>query len=725
MLRNYLAVVAALLLATGAAAQKIDASLLRLLPHTHVRAEVAPKTPQRIDTAAVKRQLNVSFNPDGSVRRFSVIATLSEGAACPRERLRELGIELREEIGQMLILSVPAESLTALDGIDEVESVVADRMNDLDNNNARAKNQVDEVATLERAAAHRLPQAYTGKGVLVGVIDVGIDYKHAAFRNADGSTRIKYVINYADGLPMEYTDKKDIEALECNVNFESHGSHVTATAAGSLVEGVNKQGMAPEADLMLCEMGRMTYDANIIVALKKMFDFAREQGMPCVVNISIGRPTGFHDGAISVIVKGLREYYKTDDDRKGHICVMASGNNAGVHGALYATLPAAGSDGYNLRTVLGETQTYYNDYKPISSYTEIENFFYATDGSEIEVDVKVVNVKTGEVFTLQEKPLHNGFEDVTSVSQDKGRDLDNGKYYVKCMLSGINWVDGQDLKLAYFVKGGEGKTLRAMERRNGKTTGFHSEGLTGFTDGVDDGACSVHICADEVIGVGSYVSAPGWTSIDGKWYYYTNPSMQVDGGIAYSSSFCREDDRAVTQPDVVAPGSAILSAYNSNDETFFDYGQEVLSTKRSHITDMVTLFDRNNYYGVMNGTSMASPNVTGVIALWLQAKPDLTYNDVRALIKETSRNDRYTTNPELIPSGSVMQAGCGKIDALAGLQMLTGTTGIEVVAEDEPRVATPATMTALDAPVYNVLGQRVSPKTKGLVIYKGKKYVNR
>ena len=109
---------------------------------------------------------------------------------------------------------------------------------------------------------------------------------------------------------------------------------------------------------------------------------------------------------------------------------------------------------------------------------------------------------------------------------------------------------------------------------------------------------------------------------------------------------------------------------------------------------MVTLFDRNNYYGVMNGTSMASPNVTGIVAIWLQAKPDLTYNDVRALIKETSRNDPYTTDPTLIPSGNVMQAGWGKIDAL-------------------------------DAPVYNVLGQRVSPKTKGLVIYKGKKYVNR
>ena len=70
------------------------------------------------------------------------------------------------------------------------------------------------------------------------------------------------------------------------------------------------------------------------------------------------------------------------------------------------------------------------------------------------------------------------------------------------------------------------------------------------------------------------------------------------------------------------------------------------------------------------------------------------------------------------------QAGAGKIDALAGLEALTGAAGIDVVAADEKRTATPATMISLDAPVYNVLGQRVSPKTKGIVIYKGKKYVN-
>jgi subtilisin family serine protease len=143
------------------------------------------------------------------------------------------------------------------------------------------------------------------------------------------------------------------------------------------------------------------------------------------------------------------------------------------------------------------------------------------------------------------------------------------------------------------------------------------------------------------------------------------------------------------------------------------------------LTDGVNLFGRNHYYGVKEGTSMAAPHAAGIIALWLQAKPDMTYSDVRSLMQETSLRDEYVTNPELIPSHNAIQAGAGKIDALAGLERLTGTTAIETVGEDGRRQATPATMYDVDDNCYNALGQRVSKNTKGFVIYKGKKYLNK
>ena len=74
----------------------------------------------------------------------------------------------------------------------------------------------------------------------------------------------------------------------------------------------------------------------------------------------------------------------------------------------------------------------------------------------------------------------------------------------------------------------------------------------------------------------------------------------------------------------------------------------------------------------------------------------------------------------------LIEAGYGKIDALGGLKHILGiSTDIETVAANGHREATPATMYRVDAPVYNMMGQRVGKSQKGLVIYKGSKYLNR
>jgi hypothetical protein len=94
-------------------------------------------------------------------------------------------------------------------------------------------------------------------------------------------------------------------------------------------------------------------------------------------------------------------------------------------------------------------------------------------------------------------------------------------------------------------------------------------------------------------------------------------------------------------------------------------------------------------------------------------------------MKETCVNDEWTTNVDMIPSHNTTQAGYGKIDCLAGLKKILGTTAIETIGADGRREATPATMYNVDAPVYNMMGQRVDKSQKGLVIHKGQKYVNK
>jgi subtilisin family serine protease len=168
----------------------------------------------------------------------------------------------------------------------------------------------------------------------------------------------------------------------------------------------------------------------------------------------------------------------------------------------------------------------------------------------------------------------------------------------------------------------------------------------------------------------------------------------------------------------------VCSAYNSYDQNYFVYDKYNGTADNRDLAPadiQVDKFDRTNWYGYMSGTSMSTPHVAGIIALWLQANPQLTTNQAKEVLKETC----IPFDISQVPSGHMEQCGYGQIDALAGLKKILNTSGIEAIYADGHREATPATMFDVDAPVYNMVGQRVSRTQKGLVIYKGRKYLNR
>jgi hypothetical protein len=96
----------------------------------------------------------------------------------------------------------------------------------------------------------------------------------------------------------------------------------------------------------------------------------------------------------------------------------------------------------------------------------------------------------------------------------------------------------------------------------------------------------------------------------------------------------------------------------------------------------------------------------------MEADKSLSVNKIKKLMEETCV--KYTVDK--CPSKDIQQAGYGLIDALAGLKKILASTGIERIEAGQQADD--------NAPVFNMLGQRVSKNTRGLVICRGKKYVN-
>lgn len=186
----------------------------------------------------------------------------------------------------------------------------------------------------------------TGKGVLVGIIDSGIDFTHPDFRNDDGSSRILYIWDQSiEGNPpqgfthgTEYTNEDINNALNASNPIETgrivphrdnigHGTHISGIAAGNgRASRGTYRGIAYESSLIVVKLGEKGRESfarttELMRAVKYMIDKSLELNMPIAINISFGTNDGSHDG------KSLFEQYLNDMSNIGkNVIVVATGN---------------------------------------------------------------------------------------------------------------------------------------------------------------------------------------------------------------------------------------------------------------------------------------------------------------------------------------------------------------------------------------------------------------
>lgn len=209
------------------------------------------------------------------------------------------------------------------------------------------------TSTCVRSVQDPSGRGLTGKGVIVAIIDYGIDYTHQDFRNADGTSRILYLWDQTEiGTPpegfkagAEYTQEQinaalrseDPYAIVPSRDISGHGSAVAGIAAGNGREsnGVNT-GVAPEANLIIVKVGTRGFTSfarttEIMRALKYVIEKARDLNQPLAVNLSFGMNNGAHRG------DSIFETYISDVSPIWKNVIVISTGNEGAVGHHYST----------------------------------------------------------------------------------------------------------------------------------------------------------------------------------------------------------------------------------------------------------------------------------------------------------------------------------------------------------------------------------------------------
>ena len=217
----------------------------------------------------------------------------------------------------------------------------------------------------------------SGKGVIIGIIDTGIDYLHQAFKNSDGTTRIQSIWDQTDqsgGRPEGFTfgseygrdlinkalQSDDPYSIVPSVDTNGHGTAISSIAAGSQTNDNSSRGVVPEADLAVVKLkdakqslkdiflipdGLLCFqESDIMLAASYLVSVAQKLNKPMVICIALGTSQGGHDGN-----GPLSSYLDYLAQLPGIGVAVSAGNEGNKHRHYFnSTLPQVHYDDFEL-----------------------------------------------------------------------------------------------------------------------------------------------------------------------------------------------------------------------------------------------------------------------------------------------------------------------------------------------------------------------------------------
>lgn len=281
--------------------------------------------------------LDVGFQPETNT--WELIVKYSGSL----DRIRqELNIGVVELSGGYAIITIPENLIDILTGYEEIIFIEKPKRLFYEVNEGRLASCINPV--------QQAPYSLFGEGVLIAVIDSGIDYSHPDFRNDDGTTRIAALWDQTiPGSPPQgfrigtlYTREQINEALQLpmpqrldvvpSTDLSGHGTHVAGIAAGNgrASSGLYR-GVASSSELLIVKLGESVGSSfprttQLMEALEFAVQYAISVGKPLAVNISFGNNYGSHTG------RSILESFIDDISNMGRTGIVIGTGNEGAEG---------------------------------------------------------------------------------------------------------------------------------------------------------------------------------------------------------------------------------------------------------------------------------------------------------------------------------------------------------------------------------------------------------
>lgn len=523
-----------------------------------------------------------------------------------------------------------------------------------------AKNHYDAF-TVQDGTAVGIP--FTGKGVVVGICDIGIDPLHPTFLDADGRSRIKRLVHYIEGkgIRLEIEGDDEYRRWVTDNPDERHATHVCGILAGGGA-GTPYSGVASDAEIV-ATVSTLT-EVGLLAGVEDIIDYAKEVGKPAVINMSVGCCTGPHDGS------SLFSQY-LDMCADDAIIVLSAGNE-GTHAntLTHRFTPQhptvefrLGSRSWTQFNMYGLTEIWSGSEVPLT----VSLGLYDADRKEVVGWQEPVTLTGGDFRRLEWNGTGGAPDDfpftgemlmIGDVYSENGRHLTALEYEFESPepVENGGWAK---YELAVRVTGRPGDDVEVYA--DGTYTRLAS--VTGNTVPSSERSVSDLACGFKVISVGMYgnrdsvpLSAPTIFMDDDIYYHSTG--YQTGATVPASSYGTLRDGRCL--PLTTAPGATLVSAASRPWLSRYPNHPHL----RMGATEWVE----------QGGTSMSAPYVAGYIATWLEAAPELNSEDVVRIISECNRKD--------IPNINDPRNANGYFNPVKGLRLAMKSDG--VVSVDNP-----------------------------------------